>query len=220
MICKIPASSLSECVVAATGPSLTPEVAQACRGVNVIAVNDAYRLFPRADVLYACDARWWDVHGGCPEFPGEKWSSHGVSGRIRHNDKTEVARKYGLTLVAGRDQAGFSFEPGVIHYGSSSGFQAVNLALLMGARRIVLVGFDMRVVPVEDRGVTKQMRHFFGDHPAPLRNAASYRNFIKPFEVAAKTLPKGIQILNATPGSALTCFPMVSLHEAFAAAAA
>jgi hypothetical protein len=210
MICRIPAISWSECVVAASGPSLTQQVAQACRWAPVVAVNDAYRLFPFARVLYACDARWWEVHQGCPAFSGEKWSSHGEAARIRHNDKRAAAEKFGLSLVRGRDGDGFSFEPGVIHYGSNSGFQAINLALQMGARRIVLVGFDMHA---------NNGRHFFGDHPAPLRNNASYANFIKPFERAAKKLPAGIEIFNATPGSALRCFPMVNLHDIAAPAA-
>jgi hypothetical protein len=54
------------CIVAATGPSFTAEVAEACRGYPTIAVNDAYRLFPWADILYASDGAW---------FAGERWSS-------------------------------------------------------------------------------------------------------------------------------------------------
>src|SRR5512139_1237105 len=60
------------CIVAASGPSLTPKVADACKGFHVVAVNDAYRLFPDADVLYACDPKWWDVHKGVRKFAGER----------------------------------------------------------------------------------------------------------------------------------------------------
>ena len=37
---------------------------------RVIAVNDAWRLAPWADILYACDGRWWRHHKGVPEFTG------------------------------------------------------------------------------------------------------------------------------------------------------
>lgn len=195
-------------VVAGSGPSLTPDVADACAGLPVIAVNDAYKLFPDAMALYACDADWWRVHDGCPEFRGEKWSSHTVEENGRHNNKLETARRYDLRLIEGRDRDGFSFEPNVIHYGSNSGFQAINLALQFGARRVVLVGFDMRLVD----GV----RHFFGDHPALLRNGGSYANFIRAFRAAAATLPDNIEIVNATPGSGLKCFPMMELKDAIA----
>jgi hypothetical protein len=113
-------------VVAATGPSLTEEVADMCRGHRVIAVNDAYRLMSYADVLYACDAAWWKVHKGCPGFAGEKWSSHDDGS----NDKLDAAEKYGLRLVSGANDAGFSRDQSVVHYGGgNSGFQAVNLAI-------------------------------------------------------------------------------------------
>lgn len=194
-----------ECIVAASGPSLTPEVAELCRGRRVIAVNDAYRRIPSADVLYAGDGDWWDVHQGCPEFAGEKWSVH----HPRVTDNTRLAERYGVRLVYGASQidaGGFSRQPTRIHYGNCSGFQAINLAILFGATRILLVGFDMRTVDGQ--------RHFFGDHPAPLGNACQYEHFLPAFDAAARTLPAHIKIINCTPGSALRCFPMSSLEAA------
>ena len=191
-------------VVAASGPSLSRSQAEAVQrsGLPSIAVNDAYRLLPFADVLYACDERWWNHHHGVPDFKGEKWSSHSLDEKNRHNDKRQCSEKYGLMLAAGRDQVGFCFEPDVIHYGSNSGFQAVNLALQFGATRIILIGFDM--------GGT----HFFGPHPAGLRNTNSFTNFIAAFDRAAKKLPDHITIQNATPGSALRCFKRIDLDDA------
>jgi hypothetical protein len=192
------------CIVAAPGPSLTPEVAEACRGERVIAVSDAYRLLPWADVLYSCGADWWIERDGCPDFAGEKWSSHGLD---PENDKTIAADRYGLSVVAGEQRPGFSADPAVIHYGSNSGFQAVNLAYLWGAEEVVLIGFDMHAV--DGRG------HFFGNHAPPLRTGdAPFPLFIAAFEEAARMMPPGLRILNATLGSALTCFEMVDLGEA------
>jgi hypothetical protein len=71
-------------------------------------------------------------------------------------------------------------------------------------RRVVLVGFDMHGT------------HFFGTHPSPLRNTGNFSGFIQRFERAAKSLPYGVEIINATPGSALTCFERLSLVEALA----
>lgn len=170
----------------------------------MVAVQDACRLMPWADVLYGCDRRWWELHGGAPDFQGERWASLGTT----TNDNEAIADKYGVRLVAGESGNTFSTDPAVIRYGSNSGFQAVNLALLFGARRIVLVGFDMRLVDGR--------RHFFGDHPRPLINTPSYQPFVTAFERAARKLPPHVEILNATPGSALTCFPKVTLNEALA----
>jgi len=204
-----PRAHWSQCIVVATGPSLTEAVAARVRahqhtGTRVVAVNDAYTLLPEADVLYAGDGDWWNVHRGCVDFAGEKWSSHGQG-----NDKTQVAAYYGLRLVAGPrqfDAPGFSLDGRCIHYGNTSGFQAINLAILFGATEISLVGFDMRVP-------TGQPRHFFGDHPEPLGNVCDYGHFLFAFNAAAKMLPKTIRIVNCTPGSALRCFPMGELEE-------
>lgn len=162
-------------------------------------ISDAYRLLPFADALYSCDSRWWETHKGCPDFRGEKWSSHGGQAQ---NNKLDTAEKFGLNLVAGQDGDRFSFDPEIIHYGGNSGFQGVNLALLMGAVRLILIGFDMRGT------------HFFGRHPLPLRNTNSFANFIASFERAAKHLPAHISIVNATPGSALKGFKRQSLDDA------
>lgn len=189
-------------IVAAPGPSLTPEVAEMCRGERVVAVNDAYRLLPFADALYACDANWWEHKQ--PEFRGEKWTSHSLSPK---NDKTMVADRLGLRVIAGAGNVGFSRDPAVINYASNSGFQAVNLALLWGADPVILVGFDMR--PVDGK------THFFGNHRSPLRDSALWQTWIGNFTKAAEMLwhPRPT-IINATPESALKCFPMMSLEDA------
>lgn len=194
------------CVVAASGPSLTPEVAEKCRGERVVAVNDAYRILPWAEVLYACDASWWDHHAGCRGFAGERWTSHSLSPK---NDKTMVADRLGLRVIEGRGNAGFSRDPRHINYASNSGFQAVNLALLWGADTVVLVGFDMR--PVDGK------THFFGRHKPPLLDTSLWTTWIGNFNKAAEMLwhPRPT-IINATPGSALKCFPMMPLAEALA----
>ena len=212
MLQKIKSDWSDFCIVAAPGPSLTLEVAAQCRGHKVIAVNDAYRLLPFADILYGCGALWWQVHKGCVGFAGEKWSSH----CLERNNKLQTAEKYGLNLVRGADADEFSFDPDRIHYGDNGGFQAVNFGILkLGAKgRIALVGFDMRIVDGK--------RHFFGDHPAPLVNTSpsgGYKRWPKIFETASRSLPAWLEIVNCTPGSALTCFPMMDLADALPVAA-
>lgn len=194
----------AECIVAATGPSLTEAVAERCRGRAVLAIKDAYRRLPWAAVLYGCDAHWWDAYDGCPDFAGEKWSSHSEGS----NEKRATAERWGLRLVRGADGEGFSCDPSLIHYGSNSGFQAINLALLWGARRLVLVGFDMRV--------DGPRRHFFGSHPPPMNNCLRYEGLVPRFRRAAAQLPRDIEIVNCSPGSALDCWPIVPLEEALA----
>ena len=165
-------------------------------------VQDAYRLMPWGDVLYGCDARWWDKHSGAMDFEGEKWSSHSNEGCA--DDKIEMAEKYGLSLVKGAAGRGFSTEQDLIHYGDNSGFQALNTAILFGAPYIVLVGYDMRHIGGKS--------HFFGDHPSGLYQRPEYESFVRHFDKAPA--PDGVTIVNATPGSAVRCYPMMGLEEA------
>lgn len=188
-------------VIMAPGPSLSDETAQLCRGHPTIVVNDACRIAPWADALYACDLAWWNARGGCGNFKGEKWTSHSIS---PPNDKRRMV--WGLKVIEGRDGEGFSLDPARIHYGNNSGFQAVNLAILFGADPIVLVGFDMR--DVDGKG------HFFGGHKVPLNDHRPFATWIARFDRAATLLGGSPRIINATPGSALTSFEMAPLADA------
>lgn len=155
---------------------------------------------PWAHKLYGCDERWWDAYDGVPDFKGEKWSTHGDA--KGSNDKRAVAEKYGVNLIQGRREDGFSLDPGVIHYGDCSGFQAINLAILLGSTYIVLVGFNMG-----GKG------HFFGDHPHGLFNQDNYAQWVPHFDKAAALLGD-ITIINATPDTALHSFQEMPLDEA------
>jgi hypothetical protein len=87
--------------------------------------------------------------------------------------------------------------------GTNSGLLGMMVAVKLGATRILLLGYDM------------QGTHFFGAHPAPLRNPNAAR-----FEVFKKQFmgyrPRGVEIINCTPGSALRAYPMGDLHACLA----
>lgn len=99
-------------------------------------------------------------------------------------------------------------EPGVIGDGKNSGFQAINLALQFGSRKIVLIGFDMRV----DLGT-----HWHGRHKENLNNPREV-NVIRwrmRLQEQARLVEKiGAVILNASPVSHLGVYPKVDLLEA------
>jgi len=100
-------------------------------------------------------------------------------------------------------------EVGRIGGGGNSGFQALNIALQLGADRIILVGFDMNdSAPV----------HWYGRNRWPLANnpnAQNFRRWRDAFGVAATQLQAlGVRVVNASPKTALTCFPVMTLDEA------
>ena len=191
-------------VVLAPGPSLTVEDARYARerGAKVLAVKDAYHIDTTADVVYGADGYWWDQHEGVPAlgwstlrvtvapFAGDRW-------RKRYGDRFQVLRH-------DRVNAGLSLDQGELR-GNNSGSQAINLAVLFGAVRILLLGFDMR--PHGFR------HHFFGNRPD--RADPPYHLFIPTFEAMQSTLEMlGVSVINCTPESALTAFQQVPLREA------
>jgi hypothetical protein len=170
--------------VLASGPSMSQAVADQVRGrCKVIAVSDTYKLAGWADALVSSDAAWWKAHPEALEFEGPKWSA-----------APDFRQVKGVERFPSADN------------GSNSGLLACQVAVSMGATRILLCGLDLRG------------SHFFGLHQAPLKNTvpARFDVFHRQF---ARFRPRGVEVLNCTPDSALKHFPMADLEEALAARA-
>lgn len=179
------------------GPSLTKDQVDYVRGkAFVIAINDAYRLAPWAEVLYACDLKWWDWHYK---------ETEGFKG-VRITQDPAAKDKYpDLEYIRGAAKDGISLDPSVIHTGRNSGYQAVNLAVLLGAKKIILLGYDHRF--------PKNQAHWFGDHPDGVRSW--YIRWMPGWKIAAKQLERlDIEVINCTPGSALRVFKCRALKDA------
>lgn len=117
-------------------------------------------------------------------------------------------------VIGGGVKPGLSDDPAALVTGRNGGYQVVNLCVLAGARRIVLVAYDMRF---DDQGHSHNvLNHEHGHHPD--RNAPSdFVGYAKNFRTMVAPLAElGVEVLNATPGSALDAFPKVSLERALA----
>lgn len=180
------------------GPSLTQADVDYCRGkARVIAINDAYRLAPWADVLYACDGKWWDVHKGVMSFEGLKF---GITA-AKNNP-------YGVTLLRNDGPQGLCLDPRSVRVGGNSGYQAINVAVHLGARRIVLLGYDMC------KGAGGRS-HWFGEHPKGLGRNASYQGYLSKFPTLVAPLKQlGVEVINCTRTTVLNTFPKQPLAVA------
>lgn len=103
---------------------------------------------------------------------------------------------------------GLSLDPEYLVTGSHSGWQALNVAVLAGAKTVILLGFDAR----EPAG--KAPGHWFGEHPKPTPIAAyaAYRQAFKSGAAAVKAT--GVRVLNCSPGSAIDAFEKTALEGA------
>lgn len=185
-------------VILAGGPSLTAADVNACRDrAHVVAIKDAIRLAPWAEMLYAADRHWWLAHPATRDCPARKYGLEGVPGRT----DIEILRMTG--------EFGLDLDPTALCSGRNSGHQAINLVVHTGVTSIVLLGYDMQA-DLNGR------LHWFGMHPygGKKPDYPQFQRFLASLVEPLAAL--GVRIVNCSPGSALTCFPQSSLAEALA----
>ncbi len=180
----------------ATGPSLTQADVDAVRGHvdGVIAISDAIDLAPWADVLYSCDGKWWGWRKGMPSYTGPKYA-------LKDDARKWVSQ--GVQVLKHTGRTGLDLSPDGLRGGGNSGYQAINLAVHMGAKRVLLLGYDM------------QGSHFFGRHPDGTAPAfqmclALFPSIVKPLADA------GVEVINCSRKTAITCFPREPLDAVLA----
>lgn len=226
----LPAWKSMTVAILAGGPSLTREQFAMVRSgreadrLRVIAINDAYLLAPWADVHYAADAKWhkWHTDGIAKPLLGlraedvrVRWASFG--GQRCTIQPTEPHVPKSVHVLRNRDHpnlgVGLSLDPKFLVTGSHGGFQCLNLAILAGASRVLLLGYDARL---SDAGAA----HWHGEHPVAGGSPAAsthqaFRNaFIKSQDAIKAT---GVEVLNCSPISTIDTFPKVNLDLALAA---
>ena len=182
------------CVILGGGSSLTPADVQYCFGkARVIAIKEAWHLAPWADVLYACDHKWWRYHQGVPDFLGLKYA-------LEPQDewpRVQVLRNTG--------NDGIEFDPSGLRTGYNSGAQAINLAVHLGVAKIVLLGFDCW------RGPNGRQNWF--EKPG-LHVDSPYPIFLQAFAAMVAPLKAlGIEVVNASRFTVLQAFPRVTLED-------
>lgn len=196
--------------ILASGPSMTRAQAEAVRGkCRVIAVNNqgidtdcdgamVPALAPWADILYAADTKWWRYyHERALKFEGRK---------VTIRDTLPWREVYSLKQSV--DHASFDPRPTHLVSGGNSGYQAVHLAVHLGVKRVILLGFDMK-------NGRNGRRHWFGDHPGRLKAHGAYAGWHRAFDKFAKVLDHmNIEVLNCTPEPALRCFRRTPLEVA------
>jgi len=90
------------------------------------------------------------------------------------------------------------------HY-NNSGAAAISLAMYRGAKRVVMLGYDCQH--------TGGKAHWHGNHPRGLGNAGSYRRWAESFVNLARDAARdGVEVINCSRETALTCFPRADLE--------
>jgi hypothetical protein len=167
---------------------------------NVIGTNISFMLGEWISVLYFCDARFYRTHfDQISAFRNLKVTC------VNHLDRELLPYSTNVKRLKRDYKPGLSNRPEFICWNNNSGGAAINFATLAGAKRILLLGFDMKA---QDKKT-----HWHNAYKTPTLNA-TFRNFLKRYPVIADDARRiGVEILNVNPDSALDAFPKVSLKD-------
>jgi hypothetical protein len=184
-------------VVIASGPSLTQADVAHCRDrARLIAVKDAVQWVPFADCLYGCDATFWTRHRGWPDCRSVKYS---IDPR---------AAGHGPSLLRNTGESGLELDPSGVRTGRNSTYQAVNVAVHYGVRRILLLGVDMGHTPHGNK-------YFFGNRPHHQQVVSPWHAMLLVWPtLVAPLAAAGVTLINCSRQTAIDCFPRVALEEA------
>lgn len=215
-------------VIMACGNSLTEDQVEMVRQarlqgrVGCIAINDAYLIAPFADVCYFADSEWWQWHTDgiakpalgltasevrerFASFAGQKCTVQGSG-----NNVVDPAVHMLRNAHHYRHGTGISLDPEALVTGRHSGHQALNMAILSGTPRVLLLGYDGH--PGDDPAKP----NFHGTHPTPTPDAA-YAGYRESFERSkAEIVKTGVQVINCSPGTQINTFPKQPLAQALA----
>lgn len=186
------------CYILGGGPSLANVDVTRLREQHVIAVNNAFKLGGWIEFMFYGHCSFGVWHStALQQFPGRKLTTCIYREQLEFMPLViRYSRKFGLSI-----------NPKQLFWNRSSGACAVNLATLLGASEIVLLGYDMRRINGQN--------NWHNDHPMTEENIPDpYESFLEPWPSIALGAEKiGVTIINATPHSSLNLFPIVDPAE-------
>lgn len=192
MLWNVPKIWKNECFIIGGGPSINLIDIERLRSKRVIGTNNAYEIAPFIDFLYFMDCVWYKWHKDkLVNFKG-----------IKVTTCHECTNIKGIKFLKTGVRTGLDDRPEFLARGNNTGMGALALAVKLGAKRIILLGYDMHFPGGQS--------NFHNNHQRDV-NEERYRvEFAKKFEIFKDALiEKKIEVLNATPGSELTIFPIV-----------
>lgn len=190
------------CFIVAGGPSLKGFNFGRLAGERTIAINRAVESCPDADIAFAFDPR---VHqaAAAGDFGDAARTAFAAFRGIKVCLYLDSAAAHlpGVFPLGCRASDGYpvSLADGVFH-GGNSGYAALQLALLLGANPIYLLGYDMT-------GEGGKQARFYGGYPWGDGSDRVYVDFKGRIEkLAPEIAAHGVRVVNLNSGSALRCF--------------
>lgn len=185
-------------------PSAYSKYLKPLHNKHVIGVNNAYQIGSWIDALFFGDCSWYLVHkNSLSKWPGLK-----VTCCPRFESRSKKESESIKFLKKDSRRWGLSNNPSTVCWNSNSGAAAISLAVHFGAKRIVLLGFDMNM-----EGVTSHWHGSHG-HPGDKVKKPPFKRHLRGFPaIAEEAKQKGVEILNANLNSTIDVFQKVTLED-------
>jgi len=191
------------CFIIGGGPSLLKYLPDktVLNGKCIITTNNAYHLFPNALAAHFADKTWWGWNKDkfLKQFNGpittcQPW---------KKNDEFRNSRI--ITFINGDKKGGITTEKNKLN-GCNAGHHAINLAVHLGFKKIVLIGFDMNMKDPKT--------HWHNEHLRPTNKD----NWVGTMIPAMKQIVPyqeqlGFKVYNINPDSAIRCFTFAKLED-------
>ena len=196
------------CLILAGGPSL-PGILQGrkCRqaGWFTIGVNLAgYMIGDWVDICFFADSlMWWNHKDALMKCRARKISLD----KIKPGVESIKGKAPDVEIWKWGGCHGINTGPGMCCFNRSSGGAAINMAYHLGARRILLAGYDMH------SDYQGRDRNWYPEQ-YQRKSRKGYGNMLLSFDrIAHDARRLKIEIINVTPGSAITQFPFASMED-------
>ena len=175
---------------------------------HVIGVNMAFKIGDWIDMVFFGDKRWFfNNRKDLAKFPGLKVTCHPHFRNANH-------RLEHIKFLArdGNHSKGISSHPSRVSWNLNSGAAAISVAVNMGANRIILVGFDMKLG--EDGKQHWHAEYGTAKRTNPENKKLPFHRHLLGFPAIAKDARRrNIKIINACPDSAIECFQKIPVKE-------
>lgn len=189
----------------AGGPSLRGFDFERLRGFPVIAINRALEVLPFAHVLWWTDASFWRRRRDAIMAHRAIWKATCQTHYHETDALPESVIQYRFT-----GHQGFDEDPRCLRSGNNSTYAAMHLLAHQRPARIVLFGVDMQHGPAGET-------HFHDGHGLPHTESTLTNLMLPYFEgLVAPLAARGIEVINASPQSALRLWPRCSIDEGLA----
>ena len=129
-----------------------------------IGVNNSYMFGNWIDICWFGDSRWFEWHSTHKQFR-EGWRDfQGIQACCVDRCCDHKRVKY---LERSIKADGIDVNPSKVCWNKTSGASAINLAYHLGAKLIVLIGFDMQIVNGEENWHNDHVKHGDNLNPYP-----------------------------------------------------